>query len=139
MHDYIQPRLGSWGARDSCDCISGTIALRHWGLLGRGAWGQLDEVLTGGSFLCEAIPQLLGELPASGQCALSPYPLCWRFQAAGAQDLTRNGEPQTSGDTSRVLSWKSLLGPLSILPSFLELLLPEAPGPLISVPSGLPA
>lgn len=91
------------------------MALRQWGLLGWGAWGQLDEVLTGGSFLCEAGPQLLGELPASGgQCAPSPspsQPLCWRLQGARAQDPLGAGEPRTSRDTSRGLSWQSLLAP----------------------------
>lgn len=36
------------------------------GLPGLGAWGQLDEVLTWASFLCEVVPQLLGMLPAHG-------------------------------------------------------------------------
>lgn len=69
MHNCIQPRLGSWGARNSCDCMSGTIALRQWGLLGQGAWGQLDEVLTGAHssvkpfHSCWESCQLVGSVP----------------------------------------------------------------------------
>ena len=48
------------------------------GLPGQGAWGQLGEVLTQGSFLCEVVPQLLGVPPALGLvCVLAPEP-SWR-------------------------------------------------------------
>lgn len=52
------------GARNSCKRTSGTIALMRQWLPGQGAWGQLDEVLTRGSFLCEVVSQLLGVPPA---------------------------------------------------------------------------
>lgn len=41
------PRWVPVGARDSCNCMPGTMALMRQELPGRGAGGQLDEVPTG--------------------------------------------------------------------------------------------